>query len=102
MSPWNKGLKGYKPAGSDVSRFKKGHRMHAVAVGTVTVRTDKNGAKRRWVKIAEPRTWEIYSTWLWQQEHGPIPPGLFVHHLDGYIELAKRRCGAITPGLQLA
>jgi hypothetical protein len=58
-----------------------------VPIGTVTIRTDKNGTDRRWIEVTDglPRAnnWRPYAPHLWEQAHGPIPKGMMVHHLDG-------------------
>jgi hypothetical protein len=86
--PWNKGLKGWSPAGSEKGRFKKGQlSKQKLPVGTISIRTDKNGKQRRWIKVTTEGElkfhWIMYSTWLWEKENGSMPAGLFVHHLDG-------------------
>lgn len=88
QEPWNKGLKGWSPPGSKKTQFKKGERGNRyVAIGTISVRTDKNGAKRRWIKVKDhgriQDRWQMYATWLWLKEKGPIPDRMFVHHVDG-------------------
>lgn len=83
LIPWNKG-KHYK-AVSLGTTFKKGIRpANTVEVGTITIRTDKNGKKRRWIKVTNNcRGWVIYSQHLWTKTFGPIPEGFMVHHKDG-------------------
>lgn len=82
--PWNKGI--HRPTSEKSLRtcFKKGGvSPRTVPVGTVTIRVDKNGKQRRWIKTSEikPR-WTIYAQWLWIKHHGAIPLGLMVHHMD--------------------
>lgn len=84
--PWNKGLKGWSPEGSKATQFKRGFRSSRCRpVGSVTVRIDKSKKQRRWIKVTDtgkPQDWVIYATWLWEKNHGPIPKGMMVHHLD--------------------
>lgn len=88
QEPWNKGLKGWCPDGCQKTQFKKGQpSTRTKEVGCIKIRTDKNGAQRRWIKVSNqgPRTgwWKIYASWLWEKERGEIPNGLFIHHIDG-------------------
>src|SRR6266478_4493793 len=83
QKPWNLGMKGWSPTGSEKGHFKKGQRGRSfVPIGTVTIRTDKNGKQRRMIKIRDTgpfaKQWIMYSTWLWEKNHGPIPKGLFI------------------------
>lgn len=54
---------------------------------TVSVRRDKGGKRRRWIKIREggPTQYRYVplARYLWEFQHGPIPKGAFVFHLDG-------------------
>lgn len=79
--PWNKGLKGIHL--SPDTEFKPGEISPTrVAVGTVTIRTDKNGNPRAWVKIANPSSWKERAVLNWEREHGPVPNGMVIHHRD--------------------
>ena len=79
--PWNKGKKGIHL--SPASEFKKGCKsLNAVPVGTITVRTDKGGKRRQWIKTEEPGRWIEYAKFVWIQNNGLIPKGMLVHHLD--------------------
>jgi hypothetical protein len=79
--PWNKGIKGirlsptteFAPGGTPASK---------VDVGTVRVRTDKNGRPRAWVKTADPSTWRPRAVVAWEAAHGPLPSGRVIHHID--------------------
>lgn len=107
---WNKGLH-YNPGGRSVeTRFQKGHLRGQAArlwrpVGTIAIRHDslfrrqrhrkrrrmdgslRMGKPRRWIKIKDvgrPQDrWIPYARWLWEKEHGPVPEGRFVVHIDG-------------------
>lgn len=87
IAPWNKGLKGWCPSGSQKGWFKKGERGNKfVEIGTIKIRRDKQGRDRRWIKVSSlgtPYDWKVYASWLWEKEVGKIPDGLFVHHSDG-------------------
>lgn len=65
------------------SEWKKGQRGHNwTPVGTVTVRNDKNGTPRAYVKVAEPAKWRERAAVVWEQVNGPLPAGLVIHHKD--------------------
>lgn len=86
-------------------------------IGAVKVRRQPGRRRgRRWIKIGDegPHTvrWIPYARHLWQQTHGPIPPGWVVVHLDGdtlhdtpsnLLAIPKRSmpayCRALRPGL---
>lgn len=80
--PWNYDLKGIHL--SPHSEFKKGRRgENWMPVGSVTIRTDKHGNDRAWVKIAEPNKWRERAIVNWELFHGkPLPAGKVVHHKD--------------------
>jgi transcriptional regulator with XRE-family HTH domain len=89
--PWTAGLKGIHL--SPATEFKPGHLGGAAAqklhpIGTVTIRRDHGrGRKRRWIKVRPhgPGV-EAYiplARYLYERQHGPIPPGFFVVHADG-------------------
>lgn len=80
--PWNKGMKGLSR--NPATEFKKGNRpQNWKPVGTVTIRK-VNGLERAWVKVAEPNAWKPRCYVVWEQAGGPeLPPGYFLHHLDG-------------------
>lgn len=79
QTAWNKGVKGSTP-GSHTS-FKPGNRPHTWRpVGTEVVESKGGYIK---VKIAEPRTWIFKHILVWQQHHGPLPPGKVVIFADG-------------------
>ena len=106
---WNKGRKGWCPAGSERTWFKAGHMRGNAArlwrpIGTLKIRHDKpakhlrgrkrkaglppfRGKARRWIKVADagrPQDrWIPYARWLWARHRRPIPKGLSVVHLDG-------------------
>jgi hypothetical protein len=81
METWNKGLKGthFSPA----TEFKKGRASENwLPVGSETVRTDKNGKPRAFVKLAEPNVWRERALVVWERENGPIPEDHVIHHRD--------------------
>ena len=78
-TPWHAGTKGIRF--SPRTEFKRGERsINAVPVGTESIRVDKKGKPRVFVKIAEPNKWKLRTQIVWEAEHGPIPPGYLVHH----------------------
>ena len=79
--PWNKGKKGLRL--SPTTEFKKGQRgIKWVQVGTKTIRTDKGGKQRRWIKVSEPNIWIEYAKFVWIQNNGAISKGYVIHHID--------------------
>lgn len=77
--PWNKDLKDIHLSPS--SEFKEGRRAeHYVPPGTMTIRADRNGNRRRWIKTVDG--WFQLANILYAQKHGPIPDGSVVHHKD--------------------
>ncbi len=86
--PWNKGLRGWSPEGSKPTQFQIGSKPpNWCPVGTVKEFLDKNGSRRRKIKVSstgvQASDWKMYTVWLWEKEKGEIPKGLIVHHLDG-------------------
>jgi hypothetical protein len=82
-TPWNKGIRQITSEKCLATAFRKGGKPHnAVAIGTVTIRTDKNGKRRRWIKVGEKR-WLPFAQWAWEKTYGPIPKYLIIHHRDG-------------------
>ena len=87
LIPWNKGKRGWCAEGCRATQFKKGVRGNKYQpIGTVSIRKDKKGNRRRYIKVRDDGriqdNWKMYSTWLWEKERGPIPIGLFIHHMD--------------------
>lgn len=81
MCSWNKGLTGVLK--TNKTSFIKGQKPATwKPVGTITIRTDKNGKKRNFIKIAEPKKWIEYSKYVWMQKNETIPKGYIVHHKD--------------------
>lgn len=78
--PWTKGKRGIRL--SPATEFKKGESNKRVALGTVRVRNDKNGTPRAFVKIGLPAVWRERSKVVWEEKHGPLPPGMVLHHID--------------------
>ena len=82
--PWNHGTKGVMKRNS--GSFKKGQPCKSILpVGSETLRVDKNGKLRCWIKIAENGTsydWILKAVHVWQQHHGKIAKGIVIHHKD--------------------
>jgi hypothetical protein len=80
--PWNKG-RAFSPAGSEATRFKKGQPgRNWKPVGSETIRRDKNGTMRAFIKVSEPNIWKFRAVIVWENRYGPIPRGLILHHRD--------------------
>lgn len=79
--PWNKGKKGYM--GANKTSFKKGVRgMHWRPVGTTTIRKDKAGTQRKWIKYAEPNKWMEYYRFVWLEAGRSLKRGYVIHHVN--------------------
>lgn len=64
------------------TEFPKGNRPKNWApVGTVRFRKHR-GVVRAWVKVTEPRTWQMRAVIAWESANGPLPDGYLVHHKD--------------------
>lgn len=104
--PWDKGTKGFSFPGSRATQFQPGHLRGQAArnwrpVGTVELKPDRPprrrrgrvnagpGPRRLWIKVSEcrpgQRGWMHYARYVWQQAHGPIPPGMVIVHENGDI-----------------
>lgn len=79
--PWNKNKKGIHLSPS--SEFKPGRISEAKEeIGAVRIRTTKKDGSRAWVKVADPNVWMLRAAFVWIAQHGPIPNGMLVHHID--------------------
>lgn len=98
---WNKGMKG-RFCGPSRVQYKKGQirgnaARRLLAVGAIVIRCDRTkrpkgrgrknaGLHCRWIKVegkSGKRRWVRYAHYLWERNHGPIPRGYSVVHLDG-------------------
>jgi len=78
--PFNKGKKGVRYTGSEVSWFKKGHiPLNYKPVGSERINVDGYAE----VKIADPNKWKSKHSVIWEEVHGKIPKGHIVIFLDG-------------------
>lgn len=79
--PWNAGLTGIHL--SKKTEFKKGCKSHRkLPIGSVSIRTDKNGNDRAHIKTANPRTWKPRAIHVWETHFGKVPMGCVIHHHD--------------------
>ena len=71
---------------ANAGSFSKGRdNGRKVDIGTVTIRRDKSGRSRAWVKIADNGNsydWKLRAVVVWESKHGPLKPGKLVHHKD--------------------
>lgn len=87
LKPFNKGMKqsDYMTKESiektKNTRFKKGD----IPKSTRPVGSERICSKDGYIliKTKEPRSWRLKHRVIWEQEHGPIPPGYIVKFLDG-------------------
>lgn len=79
--PWNKGTKGVMKANS--GSFKKGQKgTNWKSVNTITIRKDKSGTQRQWIKIQEPNIWTEYAKYLWLKAGRKLTKGFCLHHIN--------------------
>ncbi len=91
--PWNKGLKGIMKANS--GSFKKGQKgINCKPIGTKTIRKEKSGTKRRYIKIKEPNVWIEYAKYLWVKSGRKLKKGFCLHHigLDSLDDRLENLC----------
>ena len=73
--PWNAGMKGWKPKGSEKGHFKKGQMPHNhKPVGST--RISKDGYME--VKVKEPKKWRAVHVLEWEKHNGKVPRGYIV------------------------
>lgn len=78
--PWNAGMKGLHL--SPETEWKPGRESdRRLPFGTVTIRTDKAGKPRAWVKT--PDGWVPRAQAAYIAKYGAIPNGRVLHHSDG-------------------
>lgn len=82
--PANKGKKGWSAPGTEATRFKPGHQpANKMPIGTIAPKFDGY----LWKKIGEgAREWRQLHRIVWEEAHGPIPPGYMVEFKDGNRE----------------
>lgn len=83
-TPWNAGTKGVmKP---NATSFKKGMQSHKLLpCGSVTIRVDKSGKPRAFVKCLDAHgrpQWKLRAVAVWEQHNGPAGCGMVIHHID--------------------
>ena len=79
--PWNKGKFGYM--GANQTSFKKGQKgINWKPVGIVSVRKDKSGTERHWIKISEPNIWIEKAKYMWLKSQRKLIQGMCLHHIN--------------------
>ncbi len=53
-----------------------------LSIGTITIRTERNGTRRRWIKVSDPNVWILYAVYIWTNINGEIQNGFVLHHID--------------------
>ena len=82
-TPWNKGLRGWCPKGSDKGWFKNGHKPHNTRYnGATRIQPDKSGKCYKFIRIAKGK-WVEYHRYVWQKKHGRIPKGHVIIFKNG-------------------
>jgi hypothetical protein len=83
--PINRGRKGWSPAGSERTRFKKGHTPWNGAVPIGALRVNSLGYLDR--KISNDRrgalNWRAVHRLVWEEQRGPVPKGFLVAFKKG-------------------
>ncbi len=79
--PWNKGLVGImKP---NKGSFKKGHKpINYLPLGTIKIRVEKSGTRRRFIKNKEPNVWIEYAKYIWLKSGRKIKKNYCLHHIN--------------------
>jgi len=81
--PWIKGKKMPAGWGGVETRFKKGQTPHnKLLIGTIITRKYVDGHRYKWQKISDNQ-WRQVSHIIYEEKHGPIPPGQLVTFKDG-------------------
>lgn len=86
--PFNKGMKGFNPAGSEKGRFKKGNVPHNTNYLNHERTCKKDGYIYISVECEEKkagfnREYVLKHKWLWEKLNGAVPEGHFLKSLDG-------------------
>ena len=71
---------------SKATEFKKGQLgWNHKPVGTITIRHNwrHGGVAETWIKVEEPKKWELYNRYLWKKHYGEIPSGYVVAFRNG-------------------
>jgi len=79
--PWNAGMKGWCPAGSENTQFKTGN----TPLNTRPVGSERIDSKDGYIliKVAEPNKWVHKHRYIYEQEYGKLSKGEVVIFLDG-------------------
>lgn len=100
--PWNRGIKGLRLSFkgqfknghtpwnrgesiilSDKNWFEKGHKpANKKPVGCKSIRIDKYGTERYWIKVEDPSKWIPYPQYIWLKAGREIPKGMVLHHIN--------------------
>lgn len=68
---------------SPKTEFKPGQRpANYLSVGSVTIRIDKNGKQRAYIKVSDPNVWKLRAVVIYESIHGPLLKNYLVHHCD--------------------
>ncbi len=79
----NKGTNGLYNVGGNRTSFKVGQMpKNHVQVGTI-VTTKHKGYNYMKLKIAEPKKWQLYHRYIWEQHHEKIAPKHIIKFCDG-------------------
>jgi len=94
QKPWNDGIKGYQPGGRCAeTQFKAGQQPHTtMPVGSYRIVSHHSGWKHLERKTSEAKganhkRWTPVTRLVWEQTHGPVPPGHIVVFKPGRATL---------------
>lgn len=73
-TPLNKGTKGL--TGANKTSFKRGNSPYNTRkVGSISTRKDSKGPLYMWIKVAEPKKWQMLHVYIWEAKYGKVPKG---------------------------
>ncbi len=79
--PYNAGTRGVMKANR--ASYKKGNLpSNTLYDGAITIRTDKNGNKYQWIRLAKAN-WIHLHRYLWEKEYGPVEKGMQITFKNG-------------------
>lgn len=84
QTPWNKGLRGWSPPGTERTQFKPGDRPHTWhPIGHVRVTSDGYSERKLTDTGCTRRDYVGLHILLWREHHGEIPAGHIVTFRNG-------------------
>ena len=79
--PWNKNTKGLMKSNS--GSFRKGQKgINWKPIGSMTIKKEGSGTRRKFIKIKEPNKWIEYAKYLWIKSGRKLKHGYCLHHIN--------------------